>query len=189
MKAIAVSHKGKRDINQDLILEYTSIDGSYLFAVIDGMGGYESGEIAAKIVGENIETLLSTIQTIDAFHVQKAINKSNIAIRQQKNGITESMGATIGGVIIKGTDATSFWIGDVKILHFRNKKLLYESLPHSLVNELAENGSITEPSQLSKYRHVVTRSIQGDIKNSQAEIYTNSFNTSTDLLFVCSDGV
>jgi len=189
MKAIAVSHKGKRDINQDLILEYTSIDGSYLFAVIDGMGGYESGEIAAKIVGENIETFLSTIQTIDAFHVQKAINKSNLAIRQQKNGITESMGATIGGVIIKGTDATSFWIGDVKILHFRNKKLLYESLPHSLVNELAENGSITEPSQLSKYRHVVTRSIQGDIKNSQAEIYTNSFNTSTDLLFVCSDGV
>ena len=76
MKAIAVSHKGKRDINQDLILEYTSIDGSYLFAVIDGMGGYESGEIAAKIVGENIETYLSTVGTIDAFHIQKAINKS-----------------------------------------------------------------------------------------------------------------
>lgn len=189
MKAIAVSHKGKREINQDLIFEYNSIDGSYLFAVIDGMGGYESGEIAAKIVGENIGTYLSTIQTIDAFHVQKAINKSNLAIRQQKNGIPGSMGATIGGVIIKGTDATYFWIGDVKILHFRHKKLLFESLSHSLVNELAENGCITEPSQLSKYRHVVTRSIQGDIKNSQAEIDTNSFNTSTDLLFVCSDGV
>jgi serine/threonine protein phosphatase PrpC len=57
------------------------------------------------------------------------------------------------------------------------------------VNDLVENGSITEPTQLSKYRHVVTRSIQGDIKNSQSEIDTNSFNASTDLLFVCSDGV
>lgn len=189
MKAIAVSHKGKRDINQDLILEHTSIDGSYLFAVIDGMGGYESGEIAAKIVGENIETYLSTIPTIDAFHVQKAINKSNLAIRQQKNGTPENMGATIGGVIIKGADAIYFWIGDVKILHFRNKKLLFESLPHSLVNELVDNGSITEPSQLSKYRHVVTRSIQGDIKTSQADIITNSFHEKTDLLFICSDGV
>lgn len=189
MKAIAVSHKGKRDINQDLILEYTSIDGSYLFAVIDGMGGYESGEIAAKIVGENIETYLSTVGTIDAFHIQKAINKSNLALRQQKTVSSESMGATIGGVIIKGTVTTYFWIGDVKILHFRNKKLLFESIPHSLVNDLVENGSITEPSQLSKYRHVVTRSIQGDIKTSQAEIDSNSFHDNTDLLFVCSDGV
>ena len=189
MKAIGLSHRGQRDINQDLILEYTSIDGSYLFAVIDGMGGYDNGEIAAKMVSENIEAYLSTVGTIDAFHIQKAINKSNLAIRQQKNAIPEIMGATIGGVIINGTDTTYFWIGDVKILHFRNKKLLFESSPHSLVNDLVENGSITEPTQLSKYRHVVTRSIQGDIKNSQAEIDTNSFNTSTDLLFVCSDGV
>lgn len=189
MIAITASHTGKREINQDLILEYTAIDGSYLFAVIDGMGGYNSGEIAAKMVSENIETYLSTIRTIDTFHIQKAINKSNLVIKQHKNDTPESMGATIGGVIIKGTDVTYFWIGDVKILHFRNKKLLFESSPHSLVNDLVENGSITEPTQLSKYRHVVTRSIQGDIKNSQSEIDTNSFKTNTDLLFVCSDGV
>ena len=58
MKAIELSHRGKRDINQDLILEYTSIDGSYLFAVIDGMGGYDNGEIAAKMVSENIDAYL-----------------------------------------------------------------------------------------------------------------------------------
>lgn len=189
MKAIAASHTGKREINQDLILEFTAIDESYLFAVIDGMGGYESGEIAAKIVGENIETYLSTVGTIDTFHIQKAINKSNLALRQQKTESSESMGATIGGVIFKGSSVSYFWVGDVKIFHFRNKKLLFESIPHGLVNDLVENGSITEPSQLSKYRHVVTRSIQGDIKTSQAEIDSNSFHDSTDLLFVCSDGV
>lgn len=189
MKAIAVSHKGKRDINQDLTLEYTSIDGSYLFAVIDGMGGYKSGEIAAKIVGENIEAYLTTVGTIDAFHIQKAINKSNLALRQQKTESSESMGATMGGVIFKGSSVLYFWVGDVKIFHFRNKKLLFESKPHGLVNDLIENGSITKPSQLSKYRHVVTRSIQGDIKISQAEIDSNTFQDITDLLFVCSDGV
>jgi serine/threonine protein phosphatase PrpC len=188
MKSIVVSDKGRRDINQDLILEYTSRDGSYLFAVIDGMGGYEMGEIAAKMVSENMETYLSTVQTIDAFHVQKAINKSNLAIRQQKNELLTSMGATIGGVVINGNIVTYFWVGDVKVLHFRNKKLMFESIPHSLVNDLAENGSFSEPSQLSKYRHVVTRSIQGEIKTSKAEIGSNSFQENIDLIFVCSDG-
>jgi protein phosphatase len=189
MKAITVSHKGSREVNQDLILEYSAIDGSYLFAVIDGMGGYENGEIAAKIIGENIKTYLSTVGTIDAFHIQKAINKSNLVIRQQKPALSVGMGATVGGVIIKNISATYFWVGDVKILHFRNKELLFESIPHSLVNNLVENGSITEQSQLSKYRHIVTRSIQGDIKSSQAEINYNSFYGNSDLLMVCSDGV
>jgi protein phosphatase len=189
MKALTVSHTGKRKINQDLILEYIAIDGSYLFAVIDGMGGYDSGEIAARIISENIETYLSTVATIDAFHIQKAINKSNLAIRQQKNVLSDNIGATVGGVIIKGTSATYFWVGDVKIFHFRNKKLLFESRPHTLASDLVDNGSITEPSQLLKYRHVVTRSIQGHIKTSQAEIGLNTFEEKSDLLIVCSDGV
>lgn len=189
MNSIALSHAGKRETNQDLILEYTSFDGTYLFSVIDGMGGYEYGEIASKMVCENILAYLSTIKTIDAYHIQKAINKSNLAIRQRKNGLQMGMGATIGGIIIKETDITYFWIGDVKILHFRNKKLLFESLPHSLVNNLIESGSITEGTQLSKFRHVVTRSIQGNLESSQAEIHFSSLKPDTDLIFVCSDGV
>lgn len=189
MKAIAVSHKGKRDINQDLILEYTSNDGSYLFSVIDGMGGYDRGEVAAKIICENIETYLSTVGTIDAFHIQKAINKSNLAIRQQNSYLAMNMGATIGGVIMRDSIVIYFWIGDVKILHFRNRELFYESSPHNLISDLKANGNVFEPSQLLKYRHVVTRAIQGDLKTSQAEIETNSFHENTDLLFVCSDGV
>ncbi|GMQ28067.1 PP2C family serine/threonine-protein phosphatase [Algoriphagus confluentis] len=189
MNSIALSHAGKRETNQDLILEYTSFDGTYLFSVIDGMGGYEYGEIASKLVSENILAYLSTIKTIDAYHIQKAINKSNLAIRQRKNGLQMGMGATIGGIIIKETYIIYFWIGDVKILHFRNKKLLFESLPHSLVNKLIESGSITEGTQLSKFRHVVTRSIQGNLENSQAEIHSSSFKPDTDLIFICSDGV
>jgi serine/threonine protein phosphatase PrpC len=189
MKSIVVSHKGKRDINEDLVLEYTALDGSYLLAVIDGIGGYESGEIAAKIISDNIEAYLSTVGTIDSFHIQKAINKSNLAIRQQKAVLAHSMGATIGGVIIKGSCATYFWVGDVIILHFREKKLIFESKPHSLITDLIANGSITEPSQLAKYRHVVTRSIQGDIKTSQVDIESNCFDEDSDMVMVLSDGV
>lgn len=42
---------------------------------------------------------------------------------------------------------------------------------------------------MSKNRHVVTRSIQGDVNNSRVEADSNSFRDNTDLLFICSDGV
>lgn len=186
---ISVTNKGKREINQDLILEYQTVDGSYLFAVIDGMGGYKNGEIAARTISENIKAYLSTVDTINSFHIQKAINKSSLAIRQQKSAFSENMGATLGGVILKDTNASYFWVGDVKILHFRDKKLIFESKPHSLVSELINNGSITKPSHLSKYRHVVTRCIQGDSKISHAEIVSAEFIKTSDLLIICSDGV
>ncbi|NML38185.1 hypothetical protein HHL17_13345 [Chitinophaga sp. G-6-1-13] len=189
MKALTVSHAGRRGINQDLILEYVAIDGSYLFAIIDGMGGYDNGGIAAEIIEESIETYLSTIDTIDTFHIQKAINKSNLAIRQRKTVLSDNMGATIGGIILKKNSVSYFWVGDIKIFHFRDKKLLFESMPHSLVNDLIGNGSITDPTQLAKYRHVVTRSIQGDIKTSQAEINIGAFQEKSDMVIVCSDGV
>lgn len=189
MKAITVSHKGKRDSNQDLILEFTAVDGSYLFAVIDGMGGYKYGDLAAQLIAENIETYMSTVNSIDSYHLQKAINKANLVIRQKNSALSGNMGATIGGIVIKGNEVTYFWVGDVKIFHFRNQNLIYESTPHSLVNHLAESGSITDPSQLFKYRHVVTRSIQGDKKATQIEIKSSDFNLDLDMLLVCSDGV
>lgn len=189
MRASTLSHKGKRATNQDLVLEDKLRDGSYLFAIIDGMGGYEHGEFASQLIAESIATYMSTVGSIDSSQIQMAINKSNLAVRQQNAMRSANMAATIGGVVIKGSTVTYFWVGDVKVFHFRNNRLIFESTAHSLVRNLIESGSITEPNKLSKYRHVVTRSIQGDVKLSQAEIQSNEFQQEKDILIVCSDGV
>lgn len=190
MISVATStHKGKRKVNQDLILEHTASDNSYLLAVIDGMGGHENGEVASQIIYENIKTYLSTVDSINTYHIQKAINKSNLAIRQNKSSRGANMGATIGGVIINQNIATSFWIGDVKIFHFRNNKLLFESKPHTFINDLIKEGSAINPTLLSKYKHIVTRSIHGDTKSSQIEINNCTFKEKEDLIIVCSDGM
>jgi len=189
MISLTLSDKGKRSVNQDLILEQAAKDGSYLFAVIDGMGGYEHGELAAQVIAENIATYISTVDSINPFHIQKAINKSNLVIRQKNAVVSGRMGATIGGVLIKDEIVTYFLVGDVKVFHFRNNHLIFESTTHSLTTDLIASGSITEPTQLSKYKHVVTRCIQGDVKLSQAEFNSNHFQADTDVLIVCSDGV
>ena len=77
MKSIVFSHKGKREINQDYVLIQNMNPEAFLFLIADGMGGYEHGEVASKMVSENIFTFLSTIKQINEEQIQKAINKAN----------------------------------------------------------------------------------------------------------------
>jgi protein phosphatase len=189
MKSIVFSHKGKREVNQDFVLVQNINPKAYLHLIADGMGGFAHGEIAAKIVAENVLTFLSTIETFNEAQIQKAINKANLAIRQLREKNNNKIGATVGGLILQANQAICFWVGDVKIFHYKNNKLIKESTSHTLMNEVINNGSIKDPKQISKYKHVVTRSVQGDIEHSKIESFTQENLDSSDLFLVCSDGV
>ena len=189
MKSVVFSHKGKREINQDFVLVQNMNPETSLLLIADGMGGYNHGEIAAQLVAENILVYLSTVKVIDQSPIQKAVNKANLAIRQFKEKNKTSLGATVGGIILQSNLATCFWVGDVKIYHFKKKKLVFESYSHTLINQLKENGSIVTDDRIDKYRHIVTRSIHGQLENSQIS-YQNFDNiTEDDLFIICSDGV
>jgi len=189
MNSIVITDKGQRVVNQDYVLVENINTDTFLFVVCDGMGGYDHGEIAAKLVAENILAYLSTITEINPDQLQKAINKSNLAIKQLKHEKKTETGATVGGIVINQKQAIFFWVGDVKVLHFRDGKLLFESSSHTLINEVKKNGSINDTNRLKKYQHVVTRSVQGDIKNSQVETKIIDDLVENDIFIVCSDGL
>ena len=189
MKSIVFSHKGKRAVNQDFILVQKINPETYLLLIADGMGGYEHGEIAAKMVAENILTYLSTVSVIDEVQIQKAINKANLAIKQFKKHNNTNTGATVAGVVLESNKAICFWVGDVKIFHFSNNKLINESKSHTLINEVINNGSIKDPKQINKYKHVVTRSVQGKLERSQIDYFKSSNVDKSDMFIICSDGV
>ena len=98
------------------------------------------------------------------------------------------MGSTLGGIIVSGKTARAFWVGDVKILHYSKFKLSFESKPHNLRNELSAADDLKENLDFSKYNHMVTRSIQGDVKKSVPSHQELLLNKG-DKLFICSDGV
>lgn len=189
MKVNTFSHKGKREVNQDFVLIQSINSDCYLYLVADGMGGYELGEKASKAVAENIFTFLSSLKEVFGKDIQKAINKANLSIRQLAEDTGKKLGATVGGIFLNKEVATCFWVGDVKIFHFRKDKLVFESTPHSLMNEVIKNQSIIEKEKAIKFKHVVTRSIQGEVENSQAEILELGSIKSEDVFFICSDGV
>lgn len=189
MKSIIYTHPGKREVNQDFVLTQNLKSDVFLFLVADGMGGYDNGEIASRLVAENISTHLYTAIDVDISDIQKAINKANLVIRQFKEKSGQKLGATVGGVVLTSNQALCFWVGDVKIFHFKNNKLQNESHSHTLMNEVLDNSSIVDTKQLNKYKHVVTRSVQGEVDRSKVDYFLISDFSHQDSLFVCSDGV
>lgn len=188
MKSITFSHKGRRDTNQDYLLCKTIGPDTYIFLIVDGMGGYEDGDVAARIVAESIADQFSEDLGEDS-DLQHAIDEANIKLKKASQKSGRKLGATIGGILLQSNTAICFWVGDVKIIHFRNRKLVFESKSHSLLNEILESGSIRTSFRAEKYKHVVTRSVQGDSDRSEIDIHTIDGITEADLFMVCSDGV
>lgn len=181
------SNKGKRKNNQDYLFSKSINPDCILNMVVDGMGGYEYGDVASKLVAENIHTYLSTINDISEKEIQKAVNKSNLIIKQKSDDLNAKIGATLGGAIILKDKAFLFWVGDVKIIHLRNNKLLFETHSHTLINQMINNGSVI--NNIERYKHVVTRSVSGSIKESIIDCHLVNNLLPKDIIIIYSDGV
>ena len=179
--------KGKRKSNQDYIIAETYNPDKAICVVADGMGGYKHGEIASKGATESIVTYLSSIEHVNEKELQKAINKANLFIKQKSEDLKSKIGATIAGAVMSKDSAHVFWVGDVKVLWIRNKEILFESKSHTLVNELAENGNIV--NNIERYRHVVTRSISGSLKDGEIDYQFLTNLETEDLILIFTDGI
>ncbi|WP_185963155.1 PP2C family protein-serine/threonine phosphatase [Flavobacterium gawalongense] len=181
------SNKGKRKSNQDYLISKLINPECSLHIVVDGMGGYEYGEMASKLVAENIYTYLSTVKEINEKEIQKAVNKSNLIIKQKSDDFGAKIGATLAGVIIIHNVAYLFWVGDVKIIFIRDNEIIFESHSHTLINQMIDNGNVI--NRIERYKHIVTRSVSGNIKDGMISFEFIPNLIDDDLFIICSDGV
>lgn len=180
---------GTREQNEDVILIEQLNQNNTLYLVVDGMGGYEKGEVAAKLVADNIATYLRSILEIDYAHIQNAVNKSNLAIKQYNKINHITSGATLGGIIVSGNSALCFWLGDVKLYYLKNNKLVQESQSHSFLNEMSDENFPRSAENRRRYGHIVTRSVSGKRENTTLDSFQIDNLSDQDSLILCSDGV
>ncbi|MEK6493130.1 PP2C family protein-serine/threonine phosphatase [Myroides odoratimimus] len=179
---------GKRESNQDFIYVDRFESGAAFFLIADGMGGYEKGDEAARIVTENIFTFLNFVGSINEQNIQKAVQKANLAIKQFNSKNNIKSGATIGGIIVAENTVHLFWVGDVMIYQISKGRVLLQTRSHTLVNSLLKTESIKEEKSLKKYKHIVTRSISGNPSESSIGYQFIQFSEG-DSFIICSDGV
>jgi protein phosphatase len=180
-----------------------------LLAVIDGMGGYEGGARAARIVAETLaqevgagkrgteqvgkDGFFGARLGVEAdggglrFLLEKAAARMEREARRDPT--LSEMGATIAGVLLREKSALVFNCGDCRVYRFSGD-LAGERLTreHSVVQTLYEQGKIDEDAMRSHpQKNVVTSAITMDGK---FDLYTKAVSRcESDAFFLCSDGV
>ena len=190
MKIKSFSEKGRRLENEDYILSKAIDKNSSLHIMADGMGGYTNGRIAAKMVANTIYDFIHTnhLKFNSSELIKAAVAIANAKIAKLINIEHQNMGATLGGTLIIKNKVFAFWVGDVKIMHIHSDDLLFESKDHSLINQMKDNGAISENINLNHMRHIVTRSIGGADDNFQPDIHSFECEANEQII-ICSDGI
>ncbi len=189
----AVSDRGlseKRPQNEDSFLE---MNKSGIFAVADGVGGAQAGEVASQMAMEILgEAFINLPTGADAATVMRtAIERANTAIHQMAHELPQlaSMATTIVALHIDGQVATIGHVGDSRLYRVdRGGDLYRETDDHSVVADEVRAGRMTEEqAENHPSRNVISRAL-GAEPSVDVETKTIMIGPGTSFL-ICSDGI
>lgn len=179
----------KRKSNQDSICLYPE---RHFFAVADGMGGHNGGDIASqmsvKIFPEFIEKNINNMDCAQILeHSIKYVNKS-IYEHGQKNEELKGMGTTITCVMFDGASIKIGNIGDSRTYLISKNKLYQATRDHSLVQEKLNIGLYDrEGAKKDPQKNVLVRTV-GFEPDVDVDVYHYKV-ARNDMFLLCSDGL
>lgn len=155
------THVGlRRKLNEDALV---SLPEMGLWAVADGMGGHDAGEVASAKVVEVLSALspdpdpdLQVRQAVDAL---KAANSALIDLAHQSME-QRTIGSTVVGLAVGNGQYRCFWAGDSRAYRYRDGTIVQISRDHSLVQDLVAAGML-DPNDAEKHpnSNVITRAV------------------------------
>ena len=177
-----------RKINEDAIL---SRPDAGLWAIADGMGGYEAGDVASGMIVKSLSDIEISEHLDDVVtRIEDVILDVNKRIMEYADIMLEgrTFGSTVVSLLIKGQLGVCFWAGDSRLYRFRNQALEPLSRDHSRVEELLRRGALTpEEADSHPESNVITRAV-GVTEEFKLEM--NAFPVYVgDTFLLCSDGL
>ena len=177
-----------RTVNEDAILERPEIG---LWAVSDGMGGHDAGNVASRMI---VETL-GSLQKPDGLgeyvtSIEDAILQVNQRLLEYSEIVLDGriVGSTFVGLMIYGQVGVCLWMGDSRLYRYRGQEFTQISRDHSHVSELLQAGAITEAEAANHPEsNVITRAV-----GTSEELYLDLeiFKVQIgDIFLLCSDGL
>jgi serine/threonine protein phosphatase PrpC len=177
----------RREANED-----SFIAADPVFAVADGMGGHEAGEVASGICVRTLAELpqfKTGSRDATADILQEYLLMADAGIRHATGS---RAGTTLSGVVVVEQLDVPYWlvlnIGDSRTYRYSHGQLAQISVDHSEVQELLDTGQISEDeAAVYPRRHVVTRAL-GTGDDSEADYWLLPLEDG-DRILVCSDGL
>lgn len=139
-----LSDKGSRKINEDRVGSYEK-NNEFCFALADGLGGHEKGEVASRLVIEECTELFKE-NGFDEFFLRNAfeIGQEKLLEKQKKDKKPDDYKTTL--VVLAINDKNINWghVGDSRLYLFKNKKYILHTLDHSVPQILVNAGEIED---------------------------------------------
>jgi protein phosphatase len=160
-----------------------------LFAVADGMGGAQAGEVASRLAASALEGEdsdgLRGLERIDAL-IQEANRR--IYDRASTDPAASGMGTTMTVALVEEMTVAIGHVGDSRAYLVRGEQMEQLTDDHSLVNELLKSGRLSEEeAHVHPQRSVITRAVGTD-----PDVDVDGFTIEGeegDVFLLCSDGL
>lgn len=188
----------ERKNNEDTFIAETTADNKFIIAcVIDGVGGYSGGEIAAELAREAVlQRLSKPVGEIIPIMID-CFNQANQKILDEKKRVKEhdSMAcvATLALVDIERNQFYYAHVGDTRLYLLRDNSLIKISHDQSFVGFLEESGRVSEAEAMAHpKRNEINKALgfEGNLAKDSEYIETGqSPFLSGDMLLLCSDGL
>jgi serine/threonine-protein phosphatase Stp1 len=189
-RSCAATHAGTvRTRNEDNFVNRPDLG---IWAVADGAGGHQAGDVAARVVAEALDEVPIGLGAAELLaEVRLRITDAHDGIRAEaaRRGGHAILATTVVALLAHRNHYACLWAGDSRAYLLRGGRLSQVTHDHSLVQELVDAGAISPEEALSHPRaNVITRAVGADFATLELDKTTDRLR-SGDRFLLCSDGV
>jgi PPM family protein phosphatase len=159
-----------------------------LFAIADGMGGAQAGEVASRLAAAALRE--SGASGGGRQRIADLIQEANRRVYDRSNTDpnTSGMGTTITVALVDDGTVAFGHVGDSRAYLIRDGTMEQITEDHSLVNELLKTGKLSpEEAHTHPQKSVITRALGTD-----PDVDVDTFTIAAepgDVFLLCSDGL
>jgi len=175
----------KREVNEDSLFAESPV-----FLVADGMGGYESGDLASAAVIDAFRSLAGAGYA-DLTGIRSALVGASAGVAEVAGNTSRGAGSTVTGAVIVEHEGAAHWlvlnVGDSRVYRHVGSDLEQLTIDHSLGQELVDRGELRREDMATfADRNIITRAIGA--ADSTADSWLLPV-VNGERLLICSDGL
>ena len=187
--SLATTHRGAvRPRNEDSMINRPDLG---LWAVADGAGGHGAGDVASQAVIEALGGIppgLTASELLAQLRLRLAAVHRQLQEEAQRRGPGHVIATTVVAMIARGGHFAVLWAGDSRAYLLRGGEFQRITRDHSLVQELVDQGMITDSdAENHPQGNVITRAV-GSTGELSLDKTTGPIGVG-DRFLLCSDGL
>jgi protein phosphatase/serine/threonine-protein phosphatase Stp1 len=186
----STTHNGAvRTHNEDRYVDRPALG---LWAVADGAGGHQAGEVASGMIAETLDAIPDGLPPADLLmEVRNRIGATHTALCEEaaRRGPHTVIASTIVVLIARDSYFACLWAGDSRVYLLRDGAMTQITRDHSLVQELVEQGAIRpEEAEGHPHANIITRAVGAEAEGFELDKVSGPILPG-DIFLLCSDGL